>query len=93
MTLRALVCAVLAAIGSFLTPTLTAQEPPALLATSQYLFVVRGDWIYQYDVDTLLLKGRAQIPDAGGQGPRGAVGLGMANAPAARVLAGPVKPT
>jgi hypothetical protein len=93
MTLRALVCAGLAAIGSFLTPTLTAQEPPALLATSQYLFVVRGDWIYQYDVDTLLLKGRAQIPDAGGQGPRGAVGLGMANAPAARILARPVKPT
>jgi len=33
-----------------------------MLATSQYLFIIRGDWVYQYNVDTLLLMGRAGIP-------------------------------
>lgn len=65
MILRAIVLAGLACLPAGLAPSLTAQEPPALLATSQYLFVVRGDWIYQYDVDTLVLRGRAQIPAAG----------------------------
>ncbi|HEB53966.1 MAG TPA: hypothetical protein ENI87_11995 [bacterium] len=39
----------------------TAQEAPGLLATTEYLFVVRGDWIYQYDIDTLQLRHRARI--------------------------------
>tara|TARA_R110002094_G_scaffold153245_5_gene140781 strand:+ start:419 stop:1891 length:1473 start_codon:yes stop_codon:yes gene_type:complete len=67
MILRALISAGLAAAPTLLAPValatnLTCQEPPAMLATSQYLFIVRGDWVYQYDVDTLLLKGRAEIP-------------------------------
>lgn len=67
MTLRALISAGLTAAPALLTPNvftanLICQEPPAMLATSQYLFIVRGDWVFQYDVDTLLLKGRAAIP-------------------------------
>ncbi|MFT7536150.1 MAG: hypothetical protein ACI85K_002104 [Hyphomicrobiaceae bacterium] len=75
MILRALISAGLAAAPTLLAPTvltasLTCQEPPALLATSQYLFIVRGDWVYQYDVNTLLLKGRAAIPASGATGRR-----------------------
>lgn len=66
MILRALRSTGLAlSLPTLLASSLACQEPPALLATSQYLFVVRGDWVFQYDVDTLLLKARAPIPDAG----------------------------
>jgi len=67
MILRAIVSAGLASLPAILAPAVIApavgaQEPPALLATSQYLFVVRGNWVYQYDVDTLVLRGKAAIP-------------------------------
>ena len=65
MILRAIISAGIACLPAVLAPAVAAQEPPALLATSQYLFVVRGDWVYQYDVDTLVLRSKAQIPTGG----------------------------
>jgi len=71
MILRALISAGLSAVPTLLaTPELACQEPPAVLATSQYLFIVRGDWVYQYDVNTLELKGRTALPAPGAGGRR-----------------------
>ncbi|MGK0201016.1 MAG: hypothetical protein ACI89X_001426 [Planctomycetota bacterium] len=90
MILRALISAGLAAAPTLLAPAvvtagLACQEPPALLATSQYLFIVRGDWVFQYDVNTLVLKGRAAIPSSGPSGRRAtrlpAAGIGMDRLP------------
>ena len=47
----------------FVAPA-SAQEPPGMLATDKYLFVVRGDWVYQFDVDTLALRRKARFPKA-----------------------------
>jgi hypothetical protein len=47
----------------FVAPA-TAQEPPGMLATDKYLFVVRGGWVYQFDVDTLALRRKARFPKA-----------------------------
>lgn len=44
-----------------------AQEPPGMLATSEYLFVIRGGRLYQYDVHTLELRNTAVL----GQGAAG----------------------
>ncbi|MGK0201015.1 MAG: hypothetical protein ACI89X_001425 [Planctomycetota bacterium] len=96
MILRALISAGLAAAPPLLAPalltaSLTCQEQPAMLATSQYLFIVRGDWVFQYDVDTLLLKGRAAIP-SGAPTRRAtrlpAAGIGMDRLPDRRKPAG-----
>jgi len=35
-----------------------------MLATDKYLFVVRGDWVYQFDVETLALRRKARFPAA-----------------------------
>jgi len=44
-----------------------AQEQPAMLATAEYLFVVRGEWLFQFDVHTLELKNRRRLE--GGEAP------------------------
>lgn len=59
-----------------LLPLATAQAPavprtapqsqaPAMLATEQYLFVLRGDVLYQFDVNTLQVRHRFQFPGPG----------------------------
>ena len=56
----------LAAVVSFM-PLATAQvaPQPAMLATEQYLFVVRGDVLYQFDVHSLLLRNTFLFPAPG----------------------------
>ena len=33
-----------------------------MVTTAKFLFVARGDWIFQYDVNTLELLRKAEIP-------------------------------
>ncbi len=70
-----------AAIVLSLSSTCVAQELPAptpaaperassssgttMLATGRYLFVVRGDVLYQFDVDTLALRHSARLGEPG----------------------------
>jgi spermidine/putrescine-binding protein len=37
------------------------MSPVTIATTDRYLFVVKGNWIYQYDVNTLKLKNRVEI--------------------------------
>ena len=62
------VLATLAVVG-FATSALS-QAPAVLHSTEKYLFVVRGDWLYQFDVDTLKLRNKARLDGGGG----GAIG-------------------
>jgi len=59
------------AVFATATATATAQEPPGMLATSEYLFVLRGGWLYQYDVHSLELRNTVRL----GAGEPPAVGI------------------
>jgi len=48
-------------LPALFAPTLAAQEAPVMLATPRYLFVLRGDSLHQFDIDTLKLLHRVRL--------------------------------
>ena len=46
-------------------PLPRADGAPAMVATERYLFVVRGDVLYQFDIDTLQVRHRFRFPADG----------------------------
>ncbi len=50
--------ALLSVLASF---SVTAQQPPGMLATADYLFVVRGEWLFQFDVHSLELRNKVRL--------------------------------
>jgi hypothetical protein len=61
MVRQGFVVAAFAIFAALFAPAATSQEPPGMLATARYLFVVRGEWLYQFDVDTLQLRQRVRL--------------------------------
>ena len=61
MVRRPLVALGAALLIFFWSPVAVAQQPSSMLATDHYLFVIKGDWLYQFDLHTLQLRNKAHL--------------------------------
>jgi hypothetical protein len=53
------------------------MAPAVVTATDRYVFVLRGNTLFQFDVNGLRLLAQTQLPGGGGQGGGGAGGSGQ----------------
>ena len=62
LSLAGLLCVGPATAQRGAPPPRPAEAPAQMLATARYLFVLRGDVLYQFEIDTLELKNQRRLP-------------------------------